>query len=191
LAFSNREHVRERKVTRAFKIEEGLDHAITNQAKKIGITTSSFVNQVLRRYTEWGQYIGPRSNFLTIDMEIFKSFLQELDDETIVEIARSSALVATHNYLKFRYQKVNFDIVINFIETLASNANIGEANIVESREEKNHYEINVRHSLGIKWSLFLSEYIQGIFSSFLEMYTSSEVSPLGCTIIAVKVESDF
>jgi hypothetical protein len=183
---TDKNRVRSKKVTRAFKIEEQLDRAIANHAKKIGITPSSLVSQVLRRHTEWGQYIGTGTNFLTVDIQIFQSFLQELDEEKIVEIARSSALVSTHNFLKFRYHKVNFDTVIDFLETLSLYANIGEANIINNEEDEDRYEINFRHPLGIKWSIFLSEYVQGILSSFLEMHTSSEVSPLGCSIIAVK-----
>ncbi|MGI0091484.1 MAG: hypothetical protein ACREBS_07230 [Nitrososphaerales archaeon] len=174
-----------KKVTRAFKIDGNLDGALTSQAKKIGITPSSLVSQILHKYVEWGQYIGPGTSFLTIDKEIFASFLGELSEERIVEIARSSALVSTHNFLKFRYQKISFDTVIDFLELLSSHSNMGEANVISEEDDQSRYEINVRHSFGMKWSIFLSEYISGILSSFLEMRTTSEVSPLGCSILAV------
>jgi len=175
-----------RKVTRAFKIEDNLDAAITTKAKKIGITPSSLISQVLRRHIEWGQYIGLGTTFLTIDKEIFASFLEEIGEDRLVEIARSSSLVSAHNFLKFRYQKINFDTVMDFLETLSSNTNIGETNIMMDEEGVGHIEINVRHSLGMKWSIFLSEYISGILSSFLEMETETEVSQLGCTITAAR-----
>lgn len=174
---------RQRKITRAFKIDESLDREISELASKSGITQSSLVGQVLRKHTEWGQYTGNGTNFVTVDAEIFKSFIQELSEDKLVEIARSSALVETHNFLKFRYHVVNQKTVFGFLETLFSHANIGEVSIVSHEEQ---YEINFRHSLGINWSIFLSEYIQGILSSFLEMQTSSEVSPLGCSVIAKK-----
>lgn len=176
-----------RKVTRAFKIDETLDKEITNRAKKSGITPSSLASQVLSRYVWWGQYTGKGSNFVTLDSEILKSLIDELDEEKLVEIARSSALVSTHNFLKFRYRKVNFESVINFIENLSLQGNIGEVNVVPSDpDDERRHEINVRHSLGIKWSIFLSEFVQGMFSSFLEMQTSSEVSHLGFSIIAIE-----
>jgi len=175
-----------KKVTRAFKIEDNLDAAITTKAKKIGITPSSLVSQILRRHIEWGQYIGLGTTFLTIDKEIFASFLEETSEDRLIEIARSSSLVSTHNFLKFRYQKINFNTVMDFLETLSSYSNIGETNIVMDEENDSHLEINVRHSFGMKWSIFLSEYISGILSSFLEMQTNREVSQLGCTIIAVR-----
>ncbi len=189
-----------RKVTRAFKLEQELDQAITAQAQKIGITPSSLVSQILRKHVSWGQYIGNGTSFLTIDTEIFKSMLEELSEDRIVEIARSSALVSTENFLKFRYQKIDVISVFDFLEALYLYSNLGETNIISQGEEEdedevrktgpkrtraNRYEINVRHPFGIKWSIFLSEYIQGILSSFLEMQTSAEVSPLGCSIEAV------
>jgi len=180
---------RRKKVTRAFKIEDTLDDAITTKAKKIGITPSSLVSQILRRHIEWVQYIGMGTTFLTIDKEIFVSFLEEMSEDRLVEIARSSSLVSAHNFLKFRYQKINFDNVMDFLETLSSNSNIGETNIVIDEDGRN-LEINVRHSLGMKWSIFLSEYISGILSSFLELRAETEVSQLGCTITAVRPKRD-
>ena len=180
----NLKHER-KKVTRAFKIENSLDAAITSKASKIGITPSSLVSQVLARYVEWGQYTGPGSTFLTIDRQLITSFLEELSEDKIIEIARSSVLISTHNFLKFRYQKINLQTVMNYLETLSSFCNIGETNVIQE-EEGHRYEFNVRHSFGMKWSIFLSEYIAGILSSFLEMQTTTEVSPLGCSIVAVK-----
>jgi hypothetical protein len=176
----------QKKVTRAFKIDESLDREISEQARKTGITPSSLVSHVLGEFTEWGRYTGKGTNFLTIDTEIFKSLIQELSEDKIVEIARSSALVETHNFLKFRYHTVNQETVLSFIETLSSHANIGEASIVSDDNGDHHYEINFRHPLGINWSIFLSEYVQGMLSSFLDMQTSSEVSPSGCFISARK-----
>jgi hypothetical protein len=174
-----------RKVTRAFKLEESLDTAITGHAKKIGITPSSLVSQVLRKYVEWGQYVGPGTTFLTIDKEVLLSFLEETSEDRLVDMARGSALVSTHNFLKFRYRKINFDTVMDFLGLLSSYSNIGEMNFVADEEDRNRYEINVRHSLGMKWSVFLSEYISGMLSSFLGMQAKTEVSPLGCSIFAV------
>lgn len=181
---TTKERIRSRKVTRAFKMDEGLDREIVNRAKKIGITPSSLVSQVLLMYIEWGQYLGKGSNFLTLDTQVFQLFLQELDEEKIIDIARTSALVSTHDFLKFRYRTISFETVLNFLENFSSYGNIGEANII--RTEQDRLETNFRHSLGIKWSIFLSEYVQGMLSSFIDMQTSGEVSPFGCSIIALK-----
>ena len=174
-----------RKVTRAFKIEDSLDKSIANRAKKLGITPSSFVSQVLQSYVVWGQYVGPGTSFLTVDKEIFTSLLQEVNEERLLEIARSTALVSTHNYLKFRYQKISLETVLDFLEALSNNSNTAEIRIVTEEDNQRQFEINVRHPFGMKWSLFLAEYISGMFSSFLEMQTTSEISPLGCTIVAI------
>ncbi|HZW57069.1 MAG TPA: hypothetical protein VFF30_12340 [Nitrososphaerales archaeon] len=178
-----------KKVTRAFKIDDNLDRTIAGQAEKTGITPSSLVSQILRRYVEWGQFTGVGTNFVTIDKEVFAAFLDELSEDRIVEIARSSALVSTHNFLKFRYQRINFDTIRDFLGSLSAHSNVGEVRIMEDEdtEHSGRYEINARHSLGMKWSIFLSEYISGILSSFLEMQTTTEeLSPLGCSVIAVR-----
>ena len=176
-----------KKVTRSFKIDDTLDQAIATQAEKVGITPSSLVSQILRRHAEWGQYTGAGTNFVTMDKEVFAAFLDELSEDRIVEIARSSALVSTHNFLKFRYQRINFDTIRDFIVSLSTYSNMGEVSIIEDAEQRGRYEINARHALGMKWSIFLSEYISGILSSFLEMQTSTEeVSPLGCSIVALR-----
>jgi hypothetical protein len=171
-------------VTRAFKIEENLDAEILGHAEKAGITPSSLVSQILRKYVEWGQFTGSGTMLLTLEKEIFASFLDEVNEERLIEIARSSSLVSTHEVLKFRYKKINLDTVMDFLEKLSKYSNMGEVNIVLDEERQGYYEINIRHSLGMKWSIFLSEYVSGILSSFLGMRTRTEVSPLGCTVVA-------
>jgi hypothetical protein len=173
-----------RKVTRAFKIDESLDSSILEKAEKVGITPSSLVSQVLKTYIEWGQFAGPGTTQLTVEKEIFVALLGELPEERLVDIARSSSLVAAHEFLKFRYHKVNLVTVLDYIDKLSLYSNLGEMTVVRDEYDRGSYEINVRHSLGMKWSIFLSEYISGIFSSFLRMQTSAEVSPLGCSVRA-------
>ena len=180
-----------KKVTRAFKIEQNLDDAIQAEARKAGITPSSLVSQILTRHVKWVKYTGLGSTFLTIDREVMGSFVEEIDEDRLVELARSLALVSTHNFLKFRYQKINVETVLDFLEALSSYSNFGEIRVVsdEKRESEGFstsLEINIRHSLGMKWSIFLSEYLAGMLSSFLEFRTTTEVSQLGCTVTAVR-----
>jgi len=173
-----------KKVTRAFKMEDDLDREISWQAKKKSITTSSLINQILRRYTDWYQYIGHGSNFLTLDKEMFASFLYEISEEKLIEIARSSALVSIHSFLQFRYPKINLDTIMDYFSNLSSYSNLGEINIIDEGHDR--FEIHIRHPFGMKWSIFQAEYISGILSSFLEMQTTTEVSPLSCSISAVR-----
>ncbi|MHB8568242.1 MAG: hypothetical protein ACYC7D_07320 [Nitrososphaerales archaeon] len=172
-----------KKLTRAIKISENLDTAIVDYANKIGITPSSLVNQILMRHLDWGQYMSDTSPFVVIDKQIFIALIENITEERIVEVARSIALVTTHNFIKFRYKKVDERSVLDYFETVSSYMNLGELNTIEDKQG-NQLEIIMRHALGIKWSIFLTEFVSGILSSFLNMETHSEISTLGCSVIA-------
>ena len=170
-----------RRVSRAFKIGENLDRDLVEQASKAGITPSSLVNQILMRHLDWGRYLSDNSNFLTIDRQVFISMIEDLSEDRIIELARSTALVATHNFIKFRYDEITFETLLDYLELMSTYMNLAEISVRNNKGGKG-YEILVRHPLGIKWSIFLAEFISGMFGSFLEMETTSEISPLGCSI---------
>ncbi len=172
-----------RRISRAFKIGENLDRALLEKSEKMGMTPSSLVNQILIRYLDWSQYVSDGSTFLTIDRQTLTAMIENLSEDRIIEVARSTALVATHNFVKFRYNEINSDTILDYLELMSTYMNLADISTRRGKDN-NSFEVLVRHLMGIKWSVFLSEFISGLFSSFLEMETTSEISPLGCSVLA-------
>jgi hypothetical protein len=173
-----------KKVTRAFKISKALDDALISQAEKQGITPSSFMNQLLMQYFDWWHYSSKGSSFLTLDKLVIAALIEDLDEEKTSDIARSIALIATRDFLKFRFGKLDSETVLTFLGTLDRYMHWGDVKTIKS--EKGGLEVLVKHDLGIKWSIFISEFISSLLSSFLDMQTSVEISTFGCVVLAVQ-----
>jgi hypothetical protein len=177
-----------RKVTRAFKITEALDDAVVTQAEKQGITPSSFINRLLAQYFDWWQYASKGSAFLAIDRLVVVALIEDLDEEKTSDIARSIALITTRDFLKFRFERLDSETVFAFLAMLDQYMHWGDVKTIKRDDEG--LEVLVKHDMGIKWSIFISEFISSLLSSFLDMRTSVEISTFGCTVIAVQPEKN-
>jgi hypothetical protein len=175
-----------RKVTRAFKITKALDDAVISQAEKQGITPSSFINRLLVQYFEWWQYASKGSAFLALDKLVLVALLEDLDEEKTSDVARSIALITTRDFLKFRFGRLDSETVSAFLVMLDQHMHWGDVKTI--KKEDGGLEVLVKHDMGIKWSIFVSEFISSLLSSFLEMETSVEISTFGCSVQAVKDE---
>jgi hypothetical protein len=172
-----------KKVTRAFKITKALDDAIIAEAEKQGITSSSFMNHLLVQYFDWWHYASKGSAFLSLDRLVLMALIEDLDEEKISDIARSITLVATRDFLKFRFGKLDSETVFTFLGTLDLYMHWG--NVKTTKREDGGLEVLVKHDMGIKWSIFTSEFVSSLLSSFLDMKSSVEFSTFGCSVLAV------
>jgi hypothetical protein len=183
---SNISSPRAKKVTRAFKIAKNLDDVLVLQSDKSGITPSSFINNLLMQYFDWWQFAEKSSSFMVLDERLFRVIIEEVDDDTSVDIARSVALMVSREFMMFRFGKVDKVSISRYLEILGNRMNWGEITTINTEGGK--VEVVAKHDLGVKWSLFLSEFISSLFSSFLAMKTTSEISTFGCSITAIPEE---
>lgn len=175
-----------KKVTRAFKITKALDEAVVSQAEKQGITPSSFINRLLGQYFDWWHYASKGSAFLTLDRLVLMALIEDLDEEKTSDIARSIALITTRDFLKFRFGKLSPETLFKFLDMLDGYMHWGDVKTL--RREDGAVEVLVKHDMGIKWSIFISEFISSLLSSFLDLQTSVEISTFGCTVLAIQEE---
>ncbi len=173
---------RAKKVTRAFKIAKNLDDLLVVQSDKSGITPSSFINNLLVQYFDWWKFTEKRSSFMIFDKRLIMAIIEEVNDGAIVDIARSVAVMMSREFMLSRFGKVDKDSIFRFLEILDNHMNWGE--LTPIKIEGGKLEVIMRHDLGVKWSLFLSEFISSFFSSFLAMKTTTEISTFGCSITA-------
>jgi hypothetical protein len=172
-----------KKITRAFKITKALDEAVITEAGNQGITPSSFINRLLTQYFDWGHYASKGSSFLTLDRQVLMALLQDLDEEKTGDVARSIALIRTRDFLRFRFGKVDSETVFKFLGILDLYMHWGD--VKTTKREDGGMEVLVKHDLGMKWSIFTSEFVSSLLSSFLDMRTSVEFSTFGCAVEAV------
>jgi len=175
-----------KKVTRAFKITQALDEAVVSQAEKQGITPSSFINRLLGEYFDWSNYAAKGSGFVTLDRLVLKAMIEDLDEEKTGDIARSIAVVSTRDFLKFRFGNLDPETLFKFLDMLDHYMHWGDVKTLG--KEDGGVEVLVKHDMGIKWSIFISEFISSLLSSFLGLRTSAEISTFGCTVLANQEE---
>ena len=172
-----------KKVTRSFKISKALDEAVVLEAGKQGITPSSFINRLLTQYFDWWRYASKGSSFLTLDRLVLMAMIDDIDEERIGDMARSIAIMTTRDFLRFRFGNLDSETASRFLEMMDLYMHWGEVKTI--RREGGGLEVLVKHDMGIKWSIFTSEFVSSLLSSFLDMRTTVEFSTFGCSVLAI------
>jgi hypothetical protein len=172
-----------KKITRAFKITKSSDEAIIAEAGKQGVTPSSFISRLLTQYFDWWHYASKGSSFLVLDRLVLMAMIEDLEEEKVGDIARSIAVMTTRDFLKFRFGGLDSETVLKFLGMLDSYMHWGDVKTIKS--EGGALEVLVKHEMGIKWSIFASEFVSSILASFLGMHVTVEFSTFGCAVLAV------
>lgn len=140
------------------------------------------MSQLMKQYFEWWRYSSKESQFLVIDRRVLVAMIDNLDEEKVVDIATSISLITMRDFLRLRFGKLDTKTMLEFLDTLDLHMNWG--NLKTTEEPDGGIEVLVTHALGIKWSIFVSEFISNMLSSYLNMRTATEYSTFGCTVIA-------
>lgn len=192
-------------VTRTFRIYEDLGIAFDKLASKLYTTQTNLMNEILKQYLYWAQYIvNHESPFLTFSSGTVVSFAETLDDEKLEKIVKEVSIEDAADFIKFRWKKVNFKNIIQYLDLLSAYANIGSITVSQLIENDNAsskkesspyanlktYEVAVRHHLGRRWSTFLAIYIANLFSTLIkETETRYEVSSKSCFVYVKMAQS--
>lgn len=160
-------HSKRRKtVTRAIRLEEGLDERLGEIASKEGTSVNFVINTSLQKYVDWDYFAekyGVVSNFAST----LTKLLDYLSDEEVVDFARWVARNIFMEYVMFWFKSIDLEDVIGAIRLLgvAGNFKYDDSTTAEVRS------IVCKHNCGRKWSRFYAE----VFSRILEDIGEREV----------------
>lgn len=175
-----------------FRLNSAVVEELQRDANQGEISLNVLVNQVLKRYVEWGRY----ENKLGM-MPIPKSMLITLIDETmnlaadakitdlksyrdkIVNKAAQTALKVMKDSVLFMRKDYSFWTVLEVLREYMKVAGIVSDHRIESA--RRHVFI-IQHDLGDNWSLFAKEFLSRIFIELAQV--RAEISTTSKTVRA-------
>jgi hypothetical protein len=169
---------RRKTVLRTVRLSKEIDDVLQEDAEKSGITASSLVNRIMKKYVEWDRYIE-KFKFVSLAAETFQTLLEKVDEETLGNVIHTLGGNLPDAITLYLFKKVNLDTILGMISLYGDYSGLFTVTI--DREERRNM-VTLHHCLGKKWSttigLFLSQFIENRLGVVPEVTTTNSTAVL-------------
>ena len=150
-----------RTVAKSFRVNRNALSALQSEAKRLNLSVNTMVNQLLISYAEYGRF-AQRAHSLNLTHRTFAEILAATSEEKLVTAGQNAGKSAPLARISSKKGEVTVNTVLEYIQDLSAHANLFEFN---ETNERGHWTITLLHELGVKWSLFLENYIAEAFKA--------------------------
>jgi len=169
-------------VGRSFRIAEEWLNVLNEEAEKQGVSVNSLLNRILQQYA-YIRYML-RYGAITLTRKGFSGILECCPEDKVRENGRNAGSTITRDILLTMGVTPNYSFVILLVKKILSEfAGWFECDHHVKRDKE---ILHLRHDLGIKWSIYLSEVAAGTFNSILNKEVTIELSDSSVTITIPK-----
>jgi hypothetical protein len=138
------------------RLSKELQDVLLGDAERNGITASSLVNRIVKKYVEWDRH-AEKFKFVLLSADAFRTLLELMDDKTLTNAAETINLEYLEALTLFWFKKINLDTVLETVNLLGKYSGLFE-------HELDHIDgshvISLKHGLGKKWSYYVGALIR-------------------------------
>jgi hypothetical protein len=143
-------------VLRTIRIEKELDDVLQQDAKRNRLSFNSHISKIMTKYSEWDRF-NERWGVISLKREAFKSILEAIDSEKIVDVAKDVGSYVPKEFICFWFKKVNLGTYLQYLTLVCQYAKFAECEIENDGKD---YTIILSHDIGHKWSEFLAGWVR-------------------------------
>lgn len=171
---------RKKTSTVSFRIDSKYDQILRVEAEEKRVTLNTLVNQIFGEYVEWHRYVKQFGTII-LSKDAFKLFLDNLENDKIINIAIEIATKAPKEFILFKWKEINQSNLIDFIKMFFDHCGYGQYDyqFTESKVSK----FSIRHDLGKKGSLFLKTYVETVIKDTIGITCQSIITDNSVTMI--------
>ena len=169
-------------VGRSFRIDEEWLKVLNEEAERQGVSVNSLLNRLLQQYA-YIRYML-RYGAITLTRKGFSSLLECCPEDKVRENGRNAGSTITRDMLLTMGVAPDYGFVILLVKKILSEF-VGWFEC-DHHVKRDKETLHLRHDLGIKWSIYLSEVAAGTFNSILNKEVTIELSDSSVTITIPK-----
>jgi len=151
----------EKTVTSTFRLDEKAFRTLQEDAKKQSISVNTLVNQLILSYANYDR-VMKRLQMMKIPASTFKAILDSASDEGIKQAARITGTGVGKTFVVAMSGAFTLENVLEGFRTSASYINAFEYNEFPHADR---ITITLTHQFGKKGTLFIEEWIKGMFEA--------------------------
>lgn len=165
---------RKKTITRTFRIDEEWDGVLRIEAERQGVSANTLVNQIFHRYSLFDRF-ADRYEVLTIPQKTFITLLAAATETGLAQAGKNSGSTRPKDGLLMMGRPLNFDSVTWMVTQLYGGAYYGRWFKCDHYVTRSEDAFHLRHNLGRKWSIFVSNYLISMFKSILDIDVRIEI----------------
>jgi hypothetical protein len=145
---------------RSFRLDASTLGGLEQQAERKKVSVNTLVSQILTDYVETSVH-WDRLGTMTIQSNVFKLLFDAVSEKGLLESAAWGGANIPKAYVLNKWGSLSVDNLMNYIKDSA------QRGLYEySETSQGGRIITLNHTLGIKWSHFLSIYMKLAFQTF-------------------------
>jgi hypothetical protein len=146
--------------TASFRLDESALQALQEDAKKQNVSVNTLLNQLVLTYASFDR---PMKRFQMIKMpaSTFRYILQGASDESIIEAGRSAGNDVPKTYIMAKQGEFTVESCLDYLKAMSTHAKFFDYSEVM---HGGRLSVTLSHNFGAKGSLFLQNYVQGMFA---------------------------
>ncbi|WP_458747393.1 toxin-antitoxin system HicB family antitoxin [Candidatus Nitrosocosmicus sp. T] len=166
-----KDHESRKTSTMTFRLEDEILNTLKTESKKHQISLNTFVNQILKRYVEWGMY-EPKVGMIPIAKPIVVELFNRMNEDEIFKMAQDVGKNVVYDISLFMKNRMDIESFISWFE----------ARMKSSLIEMNHSDQNgthiytLKHDLGRNWSLYHKIILELMFHEIFGKSVNIEIS---------------
>jgi hypothetical protein len=150
--------------TVTFRIDKVVLDKIRAEASRHDASLNSFLNQILREFTEWDMFM-PYAGSIPVAKPIVVQMFQKLTKDEIHDLAIKIGKNAIEDMVLFMKGNIDLDTFLKWLEIRMKNCSVDINHIVEN----NKHTYVMKHDLGENWALYNKAMLETIFKELFEM----------------------
>ncbi len=166
-------------VTMTFRIEKTVMEVLRSESDRMEVSLNTLVNQILRRYTEWGMY-EPKVGMIPIAKPLVSALFERANEKEIMAIARKVGKNTVHDIALFMKSRMDLESFLSWFEMRIKTSSI---DFNHSRPVNGRHTYVIKHDLGYNWSLYHKTILELIFNETLQKRIDIAITPTTMTLV--------
>ncbi|MGH9975376.1 MAG: hypothetical protein ACRD8Z_06010 [Nitrososphaeraceae archaeon] len=157
-----------RTTTITFRVYESSIRKLREEAENREISLNTLVNQIFKRYVEWGTY-EPKVGMIPIAKPVVVQLFENISEEKIIEIATKVGKGAVKDIALFMKHSIDIDSFLEWFETRMKTASveISHQRLYDDDSNISTHSYIIRHDFGRNWSVFHKTIFESILQEML------------------------
>ena len=154
--------------TVSLRINDKIKKSLEGECEEKGIAFNKLLCQVLTRHVRW-YTMAEKMDMITMPKTAYKAYTDEIPDDKIKKIARTSGKESFRNYTLLNTSEFTTK---SFLETLDLWLTINHISFEHDITNNDAHEFVIRHDLGEKFSILLNEIVNDLVEELDRKYTN-------------------
>jgi hypothetical protein len=159
--------------TITFRITKKYEDYLRKKAEQERVSINIIANRIFGEYIEWQQFVE-KFGTIALSREAFFTLINVIDEQKISEVGAKIGQKMPKEFILFKWKEITYKNIVEFIKMFSDHCLNGDYDYTTTTDNKT--VISIKHSMGIKGSIFLKSYFLSLIMETLQKQPNVEIT---------------